>query len=513
MHAALQQPVDHHPVFREGEEFRHALGHNIAHIRQGHQRLLGRLRHLRQRAESIGQIPGGLPADVGNADGEQERVQGAVLALVQGRQQLVRLALLEALQRQRLLPGQMVQIRRIPYVHLVVELLGGLFGQALNVHGVTAGEVADPCHGLRLAADPVHAEQVRAPLHQRTAAGGADSGLFHRRFALARLPHPAHDLGNHIVGAADPHRRADGHLLALDVAPVVQRGLAHRHTVEVDGIQMGQGRQLARAAQLPGDAAQGGDAFLRLKLVGHRPPGELVREAHLLAQRKVAHLDHHAVDEEIQAAALPLNFPDALLDFLPVMRPAQVGADGEAVLPEEIQHPRLGIIGRILDGAHLIKERVKPPRRGHRRIQIAQGSGGGVAGVLQRLFGRFVVFFQRRQAHDALALHFQKPLVGDAQRHGAHRPGLGQDGLPRDAVAPGGRLHQLTVPVGQVQRQAVKLVFHIVLQLRPAGQLLRAADPVLQRADGLHLVHAPQLGDVPVWFEARQGFAAHPVGG
>ena len=276
---------------------------------------------------------------------------------------------------------------------------------------------------------------------------------------------------------------------------------------------MRQGGQLARAAQLPGDAAQGGDTLLRLKLVGHRPTGELVREAHLLPQRQVAHLDHHAVDQEIQSAALLLNFPDALLDFLPVVGPAQVGADGEAVLPQKIQHPRLGRIGRVLDGAHLIKERVKPPRRGHRRIQIAQGSGGGVAGVLQRLPGRFVVFLQGGKAHDALALHLQQPLVGDAQRHGAHRPGLGQDGLSRDAVAAGGRLYQLTIPVGQVQRQTVELVFHIVLQLRLAGQPLRAADPVLQRADGLHLVHAPQLGDMPVGLEARQGFTAHPVRG
>ena len=131
---------------------------------------------------------------------------------------------------------------------------------------------------------------------------------------------------------------------------------------------MRQGGQLAGAAQLPRHPSQGGDAFLRLKLVGHRPAGELVRIAHLLPQGHVPHLDDHAVDEEVEAVPLRLNIADAALNPRKSRGSAQVRADLEAVLPQEVQHLRLGAVGRIFNGAHLVEK----------RVQVAGGRHGGV---------------------------------------------------------------------------------------------------------------------------------------
>ena len=133
----------------------------------------------------------------------------------------------------------------------------------------------------------------------------------------------------------------------------------------------------------------------------------------------------------------------------------------------------------------------------------------------------FVVRFQHAQAHDALALNFQKTLPRNGQRHAADGSDLRQNGLPHHAVAPGGGLNQPALIVGQVDGQPVQLVFHRVLQRRqkffPAvGQLsvelLRAGDPIPQFFLALHLAHAPQAAEVLMLLKIFQRLRAHPMG-
>ena len=120
-----------------------------------------------QRAEAVGQILGGLAAHVGNAQREQERIQRAMAALVNGGDQVLRPLLLKAVQRQQIVGGQAVQVGAVPQAQPVVEQLRRLVREGINVHGVAAGEVAEARHGLGLAGLAVHAEQVRAPAFQR----------------------------------------------------------------------------------------------------------------------------------------------------------------------------------------------------------------------------------------------------------------------------------------------------------------------------------------------------------
>ena len=213
-------------------------------------------------------------------------------------------------------------------------------------------------HGLRLAACAVHAEQVRAALHQRLAAGRAYRGRLNGRFAGRGLAHAAHDFGDHVVAAANPHLAADGHALALDIAEVVERGALDRHAPDVGGGEVRKGRELACAAQLPGHIQQSGGAFLGGELVGNRPAGELLGVAHGLARFKVAHLDHRAVDEEVQRFALGLDRVDALRKLLVGIGVGFIAAGGEAVFLQKGDHAIQIMVRRVFDGADLIEEGV-----------------------------------------------------------------------------------------------------------------------------------------------------------
>lgn len=99
----------------------------------------------------------------------------------------------------------------------------------------------------------------------------------------------------------------------------------------------------------------------------------------------------------------------------------------------------------------IVKEGVQLPFRRNRRVQVAEGAGGRIAGVLQRLGGRFVVLFQNGEIHEALALHLDDPvIVRDAGRHGADRAHLRQYALADRSVAASGRLSQDAVLIGQI---------------------------------------------------------------
>ena len=189
----------------------------------------------------------------------------------------------------------------------------------------------------------------------------------------------------------------------------------------------------------------------------------------------------------------------------------------EAVLAQEVKH--LALVGKAfaLDVAYVVEAGGQPARSRDRRVEVAQRACGGVAGVLQRLPGGFVVVFQRGELHERLAVHLHAALVGDAHRDRADGQRLLEYLLAGHAVAAGRRAHQMAALVGQVHRQAVELVLHHVLERRKPRlqpQLFRTRRPVPQLGDGLGLAHAPQPRQMGVGLEARQHRAAHaPRGG
>ena len=449
-----------------------------------------------------------------------EGVELAVLALLDGVDQVLGLLLPEALQpaQLRLRQGvQLVGLLQKPRLH---QLGGGLFGEGVDVHGVPAGEVAQPHDDLGLAAVAVGTEQVRPALLERRPAGGTDLGPDDVALALLVLVHPAHDLRDDLVGAPYPHLRPQLHPLALDVLPVVQRGLPHRGPRQLHRRDPRHRGQLARAPDLPGHVLQGGGLLLRLELVRHRPARELVGVAQGVPRGVVVDLDHRAVDHVVQPRPVLLDAVHRGHGLRQRPGVDLAGRGGEAVLPQEGQHLVLGGEGLSLDVAHVVEAGVQPAGRGHRRVEVPQRARRGVPGVLQRLFGRLVVLVQHGDAHEALPVDLHAALEGDGQRNGADGHHLGEDLLAHDAVAPGGRADEPPVLVGQVHRQSVELVLHHVgdgRQRRAPGvgvlpQLLRPPRPVLQRLDGLRLAHRPQPRDVGVGLEARQDRAAHPPG-
>ncbi len=112
-----------------------------------------------------------------------------------------------------------------------------------------------------------------------------------------------------------------------------------------------------------------------------------------------------------------------------------------------------------LDIPHVVAEAAQISVRRHLGVQVPEGPGRRVPGVLQRLLGGFVILFQHGQEHDAFALDLHAAREGNGEGEGTDGLELGQDGLARDAVAPGSPLDQQAVLVGQVDGQPVELVF------------------------------------------------------
>ena len=291
-----------------------------------------------QRAEARGQIARRLAAHVGDADGEDEAVERAAPAGGDGVYKVFRLLLAKALQGGKLFLRQRVEVGAAMRQPRVDELRGGLVGKGLDVHGVAPGEVGKAHHQLRLAALAVFAEQVRAALHQNAPAGGAEGGLFDVLLPRHVLVHAPHDLGDDLVGAPDPHLRAHAHALAQDVAVVVERGAADGRPRQFHGADDGDGRELARAPQLPVHLFQRGGGFLGLELVGHGPAGELVRVAQPLAHGKVGDLHHRAVDHVVEVGAVFLDLMDDGERFLQRSGALFAGGHGDAVFAQKVEH-------------------------------------------------------------------------------------------------------------------------------------------------------------------------------
>ena len=236
--AGFQQAVYKAAVFFVRKVFRNGGSHNAAHILDVLQLLLARAHQRFQRAEMRHQVIRRLFADIGNADGEQESVQFAVLALFQLGKELFRLLFTKALQRDQLFPIQMVQIRRRTHAQLVVKQPGRSRAECFDVHALPRGKMRHAGNRLRAAARPVEAEQVNAvlpQLDQFAAACRADRrrlDIRFRRFAFA-IPNDAHDFRDNVVGAAHPDLAPDAHALAADVVVVVERRALHRHAADI----------------------------------------------------------------------------------------------------------------------------------------------------------------------------------------------------------------------------------------------------------------------------------------
>ena len=348
--------------------------------------------------------------------------------------------------------------------------------------------MSQPRYSLRPAAIPIHAEQMCTPFNQRAAASRTDLRLFDRFFIFFRFSCPAHNFRYNIVAAPDPHITADSYVFSLYISQIVQRSFFYSDSVEIHRLHMSQRRQFSRASQLPRNVQKLGHTFFRLEFIGNHPPREFFRISHLFPQRIISDLDHHAVNQPVETAAIFLDFLNAFFQGLATFAASKVRTDLKTVLPQEFKHARLAVIRRVFNRTDLVEKRIQMARSRNGRVKISQRPRGCVSRVFKRFLCRFIILFQGAQSHDALALYFQQSLVWNSLRNRVNGAGLRKNSFARNAVSACSCLDQITVFIRQVQRQPVKLVFQIVLEVFCLSQLLRTLNPGFQFFKALHLV-------------------------
>ena len=279
---------------------------------------------------------------------------------------------------------------------------------------------------------------------------------------------------------------------------------------------MGQRREFTCTPQLPRNILKGGYGFLRGKLIGDCPAREFIRRAKHLTGTHIGQLNCRAVDEKVKGIPLLLDFMDKLHCVLNRIRRFHKRADRQAVFPKKIDHLLLGRKAPALDIAHLIKQGIQIPARRYLRIEVAQRTCRRVSRVLQRLRSCLVVLFKRGQTHDALALNLHASHKRNRERNAANGLRLWQNPFANLAIAACRRLNQPPAIIGEVERQAIKLILYAVFILRkPTGlrrQALTALRPRKNLFFRLRLIHAPEPSDMAMRFKSGKHLAANAPG-
>ena len=373
---------------------------------------------------------------------------------------------------------QVVEVGRVVDQSRRHQLQHPLLAQVFDVHGRTRRVVGDALHPLGRAVDVravgvALARQAHERLRHRP---GTSSGTSTSACDGPARPDPRRT-GPTTSGMTSPALRTIDQVARPDVLGrhlvlVVQRRHPDRRATDEDGLEAGEGRGPAGAADGDHDVEQPRGALLGRELEGDGPARGARGGPQHPVQGQLVHLGHHAVDLVGQVVAL----------FGQLLAPghhrrhagdlAGVGADREAGLLQLGQRGRLrrgrpvALGRRALDHAHLVGPEVQRAQRGDPRILLAQRAGGRVARVdeepLAQLGLPLVHRLELRHRHVDLAAHLEHLGVGAARlgqrrRHVLHRADVGGDVLAGDAVAPGRRLHQAAALVGQRHGHPVDL--------------------------------------------------------
>ena len=296
------------------------------------------------------------------------------------------------------------------------------------------------------------------------------------------------DLGDNVaravnldpVALANVAALADRRAVAVapgDVILVVQGGIRHHHSAHRHRFQPRDGGQRAGAANLDVDPVQSRPGGFGGKLVGKRPSrrGRTVSETGLIGQ--VVDLVDHPVDVIAQRCALLFDICPDRQHLFRVMAQARQRVRLEAKRRKPIDSALLRRGQRFADLPPAIGEEPQGARGGHVRVDLAQRSGGGVAGIGKNPapFG-CVQAFEIGMAHVDFAPDL-KNGGGASQAVGnvGNGASVGGDVFTHRAVAARCGLNQHAVLVSQGQGQAVDLGFGGKGQIAVA-QTQKAAD-------------------------------------
>ena len=107
-------------------------------------------------------------------------------------------------------------------------------------------------------------------------------------------------LGDHIASALHDDSVADANVLAPNFILVVERSPADDDTADINGLEHGQRRQCARAADIDDDVVDAGSLLRCRELVGRGPARFPRNETQFLLLAEVVDFDNDPVDFERQ---------------------------------------------------------------------------------------------------------------------------------------------------------------------------------------------------------------------
>ena len=364
------------------EEVPHRARDHRADLLDLLQLLHGRLLQSFHRREAGGQGAGHGAAHVQDPEGEEEAVEGAPAALVQGVDEVLRRLLGESFQARQGLHVEAVEVAHVGDQLLLHELLHHGRAEPLDVHGVAAAEVLEPALPLALAGGVDAAgRDLLLVAHQAGPAGRAVLGepeLLGLRRPL--FLHDADHLGDHVAALLDHHQVADADVLALDLVGVVEGGALHRGARHRHRIEDGHRRDRPGAAHLQADLEEPGADLLGGELEGHGAARALAGAAEPLLLIEGVHLEHDAVHLVRQLVAGGLAAVVEGEDLFQAGAEGMLRVDRKAEAPEGVEALLVGAAA-VSGQVDPVGEEPKPPAGHDLRVLQLEGPRRRVAGV------------------------------------------------------------------------------------------------------------------------------------
>jgi hypothetical protein len=303
-------------------------------------------------------------------------------------------------------------------------------------------------------------------------------------FAQVASRHDAHDLGDHVAGAAHDHGVADAHVLAAHLVLVVQRRVRDRDAADEHRRETRDRRDRAGAADLHLDVEDLGRHFLGRELVRDGEARRARDEAERLLLRQCVDLVDDPVDLVGKLRALGAEVlvvaeqPREARDERALVR------DREAHLREPVHQCAVRVRpGRLppVDLADAVGEEREPPRGGRLRVELPKPARRGIARVDEGLLAlpglRGIEAQEVLLEHDDLAAHLE--VRGGGRRQGERdrrdRAEVGRHVLAGGAVAARRAHREPAVAVDEAHREAVELGLAGVPDDLDAQRVARAA--------------------------------------
>ena len=342
--AGRAQPGDLLLVCGIVQEIIDAAGDHFAHVRHFKQLLL----RGRREGVDVPEMPrqalrGGL-ADIADAQGEEDPLEGDLPGGLQTVEEALGGAVLPALEADELPLGNGIEVRGGAGEAGLVELFDGHFsGQ--DVHRLAADEMQQAALDLHRAAVLVGTEPLgfRLGLDQGRPTIRAvyrEDGLLGICVAVGRVD--AGNLGDDLPALLHEHPVPDADVQQGHLVGIVQGGALHQGAAELDRGEVGHRGHGAGAPHLVIDAEQLGAGLFGLEFIGDRPARRLGRVAQGALAGKFVDLDDDAVGGVGEVFPFGVPMVDVGLDLVDVLAEAPLVRDGQAPAGRGVERLAMG---------------------------------------------------------------------------------------------------------------------------------------------------------------------------